>query len=334
MAGVPSVERFPVLGVEIVAHGIGQRGWSEFTAAELRESNAAVRFTAGSDHGKAVAHYCKFFAFGNADLEVADVRLEPAVVPTSAADAPRSWDLLSRLAPLPSARRLPDGNVVAARRRHPGGFLVGPAAFLLPEGGYRLTVRGDAGKPLHSGYPVLAVDISARAERGCRDFTAEELQEGAVFDFDVPPRLSDRQGGSAAFVFHFSDLGNADLTVTSVMLTERPAPLAAAPLPTRLRLSARFRAAAGKLDRSGALLTAGGVLRRPQNLHDIRPRLRLAAGRYELAFEAATAALRAKAGLDAEICVQTHWQPPGLAGTLVRKLKWRVPHTIARLASR
>src|SRR4029078_13150758 len=85
-AGSPRMAGQPVLGVEIIVLSRFQRGWRDFTSAELQAGGGSVIFAVPSGHSIASADAgrfeFRFFHFGNASLTITNIELEqlpPAV---------------------------------------------------------------------------------------------------------------------------------------------------------------------------------------------------------------------------------------------------------------
>jgi hypothetical protein len=154
----------PVLGLEIIVLSRFQRGWQDFTAAELQTGGGSLIFEVPPGHSiespDAGRFEFRFFHFGNASLTITSVELERRSPRVEQAPEPGRWRMLGRLQKSWIGARGRDGAVTVSRYAPPGCLLHGGWPYLrLPRGRYRLSVRAAAAAP-HSGQqPVLAVEI-------------------------------------------------------------------------------------------------------------------------------------------------------------------------------
>ena len=263
-AGSPRMAGQPVLGLEIIVLSRFQRGWQDFTAAELQTGGGSLIFEVPPGHSiesaDAGRFEFRFFHFGNASLTITSVELERHSPRVELAPEPRRWRMLGRLQKSWIGGRDRDGAVTVSRYAPPGCLLHGGWPYLrLPRGHYRLSVRAAAVAP-HSGQdPVLAVEVfgdsrwrragpltrlsrspqtygirQTRQEFGVADFACGTVS----LDFAVPAELALETGADAPFDFRLHHLGNARLRIDAVDLIrlgdDEPAPvvLPRPPLPS------------------------------------------------------------------------------------------------------
>lgn len=296
----PRMRSQPVLGVEIIVLNRDQQAWRDFTAAELAAGESQLDFDVPQElsleAGEQACFEFRFLHLHNADLTVDEVELRhlddgEALLP------PRRWRLLGRQWLTPRARRNAAGMVIVPALAPPGTIADSGRPFLwLPEGPYRLDLRGRATAPRHPDEPVVAVEIGARPLSGrlalatgrretvlvgAADFTARELADDvASVTFAVTRELSLDGGDDVPFEFRLLHLGNAGLTLDSVEVVAQN-DIEAEPPPNRYRLLGRMRAR-GPWQRP----EPGLEVRRDEPpgvaLASGRPRPRLAAGAYRL----------------------------------------------------
>src|SRR5947208_1135065 len=177
-AGSPRMAGQPVLGVEIIVLCRFQRGWRDFTSADLQTGGGSVIFEVPPGHSidsaDAGRFEFRFFHFGNASLTITDIELEqlPPRVEQPRVEhdpEPRRWRMLGRLQKSWIGRRDRDGAVRVSRYAPPGCLLHGGWPYLrLPRGRYRLSIRAATAAPTTGHEAVLAVEIfgNSRWRRG------------------------------------------------------------------------------------------------------------------------------------------------------------------------
>ena len=247
-AGRPTMPDQPVLGVEVIALNRDQQAWRDFTAGELRSGWGAVDFevpqTLSLESGEEARFEFRFFAFGNADLTVGAVQLrrldQHEILPT----LPRRWRLLGRLWRTELATSDRTGTVTP---RLPGRASIlacgGRPHLRLPEGHYRLTVRGTAGVARLPDRPIAAVEIAGlrdwprpwnrhaawrretpageRFALASAEFTTDALAaDTAAIDFAVPYEASLEADSDTWFEIRLRDCGNAPLAIDALDIAE------------------------------------------------------------------------------------------------------------------
>jgi hypothetical protein len=248
-AGSPRMAGQPVLGVEIIVLSRFQRGWRDFTSAELQAGGGSVIFEVPPGHSidsaDAGRFEFRFFHFGNASLTITNIELEqlPQRVEQPRVEhepEPRRWRMLGRLQKSWIGRRDREGAVRVSRYAPPGCLLHGGWPYLrLPRGRYRLSVRAATAAPATGHEAVLAVEIfgNSRWRRGgplaqrsrspetCgirqvrQEFTAAEIACGNVsVDFAVMAELALETGADAPFDFRLHHLGKAGFRIEAVDL--------------------------------------------------------------------------------------------------------------------
>lgn len=297
-ADAPDNSSHPVLGVEVIVLNRVQQAWRDFTAMELQAGSASVNFEVPAELGLGSGNdgrfEFKFFHFGRAGLRISAVDLVRLPDNQTASDSPRQWRMLGRLQKSWLGRRRRDGAVTTREREPAGCLLYGGWPYLrLPRGCYRVSVQGAAGTPRVSSQPVLGLEIIGRHRwRGqgallsrhnppgaggtrlaWRDFTASELNDGlGSVEFDVPAEMGIESGDDAPFEFRLFHLGNANLCLRAVDLSQVGEEQRAARSPSEWRVPGRLRHSPIAVGRTGRQ-TYGG-----------RPFLQLSAGRYRLSF--------------------------------------------------
>ncbi|HEY4469686.1 MAG TPA: WcbI family polysaccharide biosynthesis putative acetyltransferase [Stellaceae bacterium] len=260
-AGSPRMAGQPVLGLEVIVLSRFQRGWRDFTAADVQTGGGSLIFEVPPGHSidssDAGRFEFRFFHFGNASLIITDVELERHSPRAEHEPEPRRWRMLGRLQKSWIGRRNRDGAVTVSRYAPPGCLLHGGWPYLrLPHGHYRLSIRAAAAAS-HSGQdPVLAVEIFGNSRwrhagpltqvsrspetDGIRqvrqEFAAADIACGNVsVDFAVPAELALETGADAPFDFRVHHLGNAGLRIDAVDLVrlgeDAPAPLVLPSMP-------------------------------------------------------------------------------------------------------
>ena len=152
-AGSPRMGGQPVLGLEIIVLSRFQRGWQDFTAAELQTGGGSLIFEVPPGHSIESADAGRFefriFHFGNASLTITSVELERHSPRVEQAPEPRRWRMLGRLQKSWIGGRDRDGAVTVSRYAPPGCLLHGGWPYLrLPRGHYRLSVRARLNHPV------------------------------------------------------------------------------------------------------------------------------------------------------------------------------------------
>lgn len=331
-AGAPKLAKQPVLGVEVIVLNRFQRGWRDFTAAELDHGAGTLTFDVppelSIDGGNEARFEFRVFHLANADLAIGAVELERLADEGGGID-PRAWRLLGRLQKTWLGRRQRSGSVTVGQGWPAGCLLYGGWPYLrLGRGAYRLTIRGGAGEPCQPARPVLGVEILGRSRwysdspwyewrrapkpGGTReawaDFRANEWVGGAVsIDFEVPVPMATESGADAPFDIRLHHLGNADLTIASVDLIWLGEEWDVTPA-RQWRLLGRMRKArigiespagvsVSASELSGALLSA------------LRPPLRLAAGHYRLSLHGGSDPAAASLRVDIAEQKGPFWKP-------------------------
>src|SRR5438105_1451930 len=91
----------PVLGLEIIVLSRFQRGWQDFTAAELQTGGGSLIFEVPPGHSiespDAGRFEFRFFHFGNASLTITSIELERLSPRAEHEPEPRRWRMLGRL---------------------------------------------------------------------------------------------------------------------------------------------------------------------------------------------------------------------------------------------
>jgi len=335
-AGAPKAPDLPVLGLEAVATSSGQLAWRDFTADELKSGHATIAFFVPPDSGVDPTKFnFKFYHFGNSDITITAVNLIRTTEQSVRRGELRTWRLLGRLRAKKTAKRHRDGAVAVTQRKHPECFLDGPPAFMLPQGRYQLQFLCSAGPAQRRGQPVLGVEVIVRDRHqlAWRDFTADELDRGAVtISFTVPPGLGDRHGGQAPFSFAFFHLGNSDIAVRAVELREIPEDAADAGAPPVWRLFGRLQ----KKWRAGRIVDgrpAPGAAPVRRILQGIQPHLKLPAGRYRVRLDARSAGASIAPAMRVDVAAQHFWRPPRWLSPLFETLRWRIRSTLAVVAT-
>src|SRR6266851_1509035 len=189
--------------------------------------------------------------------------------------------------------RRPDGSVYVQRDQPEVCFLYGPF-WRLAQGAYRLSVRCRIGAPKVRPAVVLGVEIIAesRAQVAWRDFTAAELAAGSLdLEFIVSPKLSRDAGGSAIFEFRLFHFGNADITVSAVLLRRLEVATDGVSA-RRWRLSGRSDPRRAKPADADGFVEVKRWAPSGQFLHRVGSMAGLPAGRYRLRFHCRAAAPR------------------------------------------
>lgn len=305
-AARPHLPSQPVLGVEIIVLNRDQQAWRDFTAAELAVGECTVEFEVppelSLEAGEVTPFEFRFLHFANADLRIEAAELHQLDESEAAPAPPRRWRLLGRQWTTLRARCTASGGVLVPRAATGGTVLHGGRPFLwLPEGRYRLDLRGRGDRPRYPAAPVVAVEITAHplsarsgeigARRdsvlvGAADFTASELAGGAAAFFTVPRGLSLDGGEDAPFEFRILHLGNAALALDAVEVTAVGEGSEESPEPSRWRLLGRLRARSPLRAADAALSVRRDEPPGPV-LVSGRPRPRLNPGKYRLAVGAA-----------------------------------------------
>jgi hypothetical protein len=257
-AGTPLLVSRPVLGVEVVARrrwqdgqpriwtsllGQSARGglrlaWRDFTVMQLSSGSASVDFAVPAElsleGGQEVLFGFRFLHLGNSGLTITAVDLQRVADDAAIDWQPNEWRLLGRL--VKGRIGVREADSVSVRQAKPAGLLLygGRPELRLSEGRYRLTFSCHVGTPRIASRPVLAVEIAARRRRlggslqdsrtlSRQNFTSAALQEEAAsIDFDVFEALNDGADQDFTVEFKFFHLGNADLTISAVILRETP----------------------------------------------------------------------------------------------------------------
>ena len=234
----------PVLGVEVIVLSRFQRGWRDFTSAELRGGRGSLTFEVPPEHSidsaDAGRFEFRFFHFANAALAITDVELERLPEHLDPEPRPRRWRLLGRLQKSWLGRRDRDGAVAVSRYQPAGCVLYGGWPYVrLARGHYRLSIHAAATASRDSGQPVLAIEVFgnsrwrsggllsqlSRLPESCgtpelrQEFTAAEIAEGtASVDFTVSAEFAIETGTDAPFDFRLHHLGNTGLQIEGVDL--------------------------------------------------------------------------------------------------------------------
>ena len=265
--GSPRMAAQPVLGVEVIVLSRFQRGWRDFTRAELQSGGGAVEFEVPREHSidspDAGRFEFRFFHLGNASVAITDVELQRLSVHTGRDVEPQRWRMLGRLQKRWLARRDRDGAVTVSRYLPDGCLLYGGWPYLrLARGRYRLSVRAAATTACNDQDPVLAGEIFgnsrwrsggllkqlSRTPESCgipharQAFTAAEIASGdASIDFTVTAEYAQEAGADAPFDIRLHRLGRAGLRIDAVDIVKvSEAETAALPAPN-LRISGRRR---------------------------------------------------------------------------------------------
>jgi hypothetical protein len=334
-AGTPRAADLPVLGVEAVATTKGPQAWRDFTADELKGGHASIEFFVQPDFDiDPIKFNFKFYHFGNSDLEIADVKLTRLAAQALRERELPTWRLLPRLRVKRIATRRRDGVVAIKRRARAECFLDGPPSFMIPEGRYRLKIFGTVNAEKRPGQPVLGVEIMARKHQVIwRDLAADAFEFGpATFDFIVPLGLAEHPGEQAAFNFVFYHLGNSDLAIRAVELSEIPDDAAQPVAPPEWRVLGRLQ----KSWRAGAILNGGPGRNARWMLHGLQPHLKLPAGRYSVRIDG-DAGLRSgssEPAISVDVAAQGVRPPPRRLRPLFEAVRWRIRGTIATVATR
>jgi hypothetical protein len=243
-AGEPRMAAQPVLGIEIIVLSRFQRGWRDFTAAELQAGGGSLTFEVPPEHSTDSADAgrfeFRFFHFGNAALAITRVELQRLPDNKGSIDGLPRWRMLGRLQKSWIGRRDNDGAVTVSGYMPAGCLAHGGWPYLrLPGGRYRLTVRAVAGRPRDMQEAVLGIEVFGDSRwrragalkqlsrfpetRGIRqlrqDFTAAEITSGEVsVDFAVPADLALETGADAPFDLRLHHLGRTGLKITAVEL--------------------------------------------------------------------------------------------------------------------
>jgi hypothetical protein len=247
-AGQPRLAGQPVLGVEIIALNRNQQAWRDFTAEELCSGDGSLDFEVppplSLEAGEEARFEFRFFHLGNADLTISAVDLrqldEDAALPAGL----REWRLLGRLSKTLLGKRHPMGGIATSLPLYTGCILCGGRPYLhLPEGSYRLVLRGAALGRRHRAGPIVGVEVIAlkgwregwslraawsretpakeRILLARRDFTAAELDAGpGEVDFAVTASLSLDADEDSWFEIKVRQLGNARLTIAALDLRQ------------------------------------------------------------------------------------------------------------------
>lgn len=297
--------REPVLGIEIVQTDPLRLIWRDFTAGELDNPRLAFVVTA-EPCGRVVV---KLFAFANADLTIEGLDLCPGSAPDR---QPSRYRLLSRMIAKSGALWSNMGALTVSHRLRLGCVLSGPPGFLLPPGCYRLTIAG-ASKARRPGALVLGIEVTVGTiQRTFRDFTAGDLNAGSV---GIAFSVGD-EAGLQLVGFELHHFGTCDLTLESVVLTE-----AAQDEQSIWHLAQRMRAPWSFLDD------------RMDRWRNVRPRLRVACGKYRFRVRAHSTTPRSDAAVSIELSAQDTWVPPSWLRPLFQALGLRRRRDVAVLDS-
>jgi hypothetical protein len=243
-AGSPRMALQPVLGVEIIVLSRFQRGWRDFTAADLQSGAASLAFEVPPEHSidsaDAGRFEFRFFHLGNSALTITEVELERLSRGAEDTPEPPRWRMLGRLQKSWIGRRDANGAVTVSRYGPAGCLLHGGWPYLrLARGDYRLTVRASADAMHETQEPVLVLEVFGHsrwrsaglvkrlsrfpAAEGIphiqHEFTAADLAAGTVsVDFAVPAELALETGADAPFDIRLHHLGKAGLRIDAVDL--------------------------------------------------------------------------------------------------------------------
>lgn len=245
-AAHPRAPAQPALGVEIIAQNKVQRGWRDFTPAELQAGDATVEFEVtpdvAADHGIDAPFEFRIVHLENADLTIRTMQLE--AIDDDHPIPPSKWRLLGRLRPswLAFGRATP----VRLTRTTVTRLLLWRCLphLRLAGGRYRLDVDCSVRWVRDLARPVLRLNIDTQngVPVAAHDFLATELAAGpAGFAFDVPPDLAVENGENTYLDFRISHLRNATVQLRAIDLQPisghgaalAPAPAPALSLPSR-----------------------------------------------------------------------------------------------------
>jgi hypothetical protein len=222
--GSPRRPLHPVVGVEIIAQNRFHRGWSDFTADELRMGHGTLEFEVppgvAADHGNDAPFEFRIMHLRNAGLTVRAIELRQ--IPGW--EMPRSylqWRLLGRLYPI--WRRWARSSSVHIGRMTTTGLLLGRCFphLHLPAGSYRLDLRCLVSSVDNASRPVLRIEVLTqhRLSIASHDFFAAELTGGhGSIDLVVSEEFAVENGEHIRFEVRLSHFHNASLSINAIDL--------------------------------------------------------------------------------------------------------------------